>query len=192
MDRVRPESRPGREAADGARLEHGDGRISIAGAPALEHPACSPGAKAPGLFGHTGPDSDLLALPDPSRLGLLWRDGMTVARELDLRTGVLQQRIADGDASAVVRSFCCLARPGTYVLRADGDAAVLGDGPPLRAPAPAAPPPKRGRSPRRRDYRSSALREFRAARSSRRPRSATRDGSSGWRSSRSIRTGSPQ
>ncbi len=134
-----PESRPGREAADGARLEHGDGRISIAGAPALEHPACSPGAKAPGLFGHTGPDSDLLALPDPSRLGLLWRDGMTVARELDLRTGVLQQRIADGDASAVVRSFCCLARPGTYVLRADGDAAVLGDGPPLRAPAPAAP-----------------------------------------------------
>jgi trehalose/maltose hydrolase-like predicted phosphorylase len=134
-----PESRPGQEVADEARLEHGDGRISIAGAPALEHPACAPGAKAPGLFGHTGPDSDLLALPDPSRLGLLWRDGTTVARELDLRTGILQQRIADGDASAVVRSFCCLARPGTYVLRADGDAALLGDGPPLRAPAPAAP-----------------------------------------------------
>ncbi|MGO9960474.1 MAG: hypothetical protein ACLP50_31620, partial [Solirubrobacteraceae bacterium] len=134
-----PESRPGREAADEDRLEHGDGRISIAGAPALEHPACTPGVKAPGLFGHTGPDSDLLALPDPSRLGLLWRDGMTVARELDLRTGILQQRIADGDASAVVRSFCCLARPGTYVLRADGDAALLGNGPPLRAPAPAAP-----------------------------------------------------
>ncbi|MGO9972600.1 MAG: glycosyl hydrolase family 65 protein [Solirubrobacteraceae bacterium] len=134
-----PELRPGREAADEARLEHGDGRISIAGAPAFAHPACAPGAKAPGLFGHTGPDSDLLALPDPSRLGLLWRDGMTVARELDLRTGILQQRFADGDACAVVRSFCCLARPGTYVLRADGDAALLGDGPPLRAPAPVAP-----------------------------------------------------
>ena len=134
-----PEPRPGREAADEARLEHGDGRISIAGAPALEHPACAPGAKAPGLFGHSGPYSDLLALPDPSRLGLLWRDGMTVARELDLRTGILHQRIADGDVSVVVRSFCCLARAGTYVLRADGDAALLGDGPPLRAPASAAP-----------------------------------------------------
>ncbi|MGE5636200.1 MAG: glycosyl hydrolase family 65 protein [Nocardioidaceae bacterium] len=129
-----PELRPERERADEAQLEFGDGRVSVAGAPLVEHPRAEPGVKAPGVFFKEDSGTDLVPLPDCNRLGLAHREGMEVSRTLDMRDGLLYQRIRDGSRELRAVTFCSLARPGTVVLRAAGDEELIGHGAPLRIP----------------------------------------------------------
>ena len=126
-----------REAACAAALEVGDGRLGVAGAPIVEHPAATREVKAPGVFHGTGPESELLPLPDCGRLDIEHRDGMQVERTLDVRAGVLHHRVRDGRRELEAVTFCSLARPGTVVVRVASSDGRLRPGAALHVPAPA-------------------------------------------------------
>ncbi|MGE5746255.1 MAG: glycosyl hydrolase family 65 protein [Solirubrobacterales bacterium] len=140
------------ERAYSAMLEIGDGLLGVAGAPVVQHPAGTSRVRAPGLFRGKGADTDLLPLPDCTQLELSHRPGMRVERTLDMRTGLLEQRVDERGQELSVTSFCSLARPGTFVLRASGDRALLRAGDPFRqlvsedSRRPGSPP-GRGRGP---------------------------------------------
>ena len=68
---------------------------------------------------------------------LAHRRGMRIERTLDMRAGLLQQHVDDRGRDLSVTSFCSLARPGTFVMRATGDRALLRGENPLRLPTPA-------------------------------------------------------
>lgn len=127
---------PEHEAANAALLEIGDGRIGMSGSPVVDHPAATPEVKAPGIFYGHGSDSELLPLPDCGRLGVEHREGMDVTRTLDLRAGVLHQRVQYGDRELEVVTFCSLARPGTVVLRAASDDGLPSPGAIVQPPGP--------------------------------------------------------
>ena len=78
----------------------------------------------------TPPTASSCRLPDCGRVGLEYREGMEVTRTLDLRAGVLHQRVQEGESELGAVTFCSLARPGTLVLRATSD-----DGMRLREPS---------------------------------------------------------
>ena len=122
------------EAAYAAVLELGDGLVGVAGAPVVEHRAARPGVRAPGIFHGEGAESKLLPLPDCTRLELAHRRGIRIERTLDMRAGLLQQRVDDHGRDLSVTSFCSLGRPGTFVMRATGDPALLRPGDPLCLP----------------------------------------------------------
>ncbi len=89
---------------------------------------------ANGVYDESAEDVPVL-LEGPGWTGLrleATEDGQADHRLLDLRTGLLHRR-RDADGLRTVR-FSSLARPGTMVLRAEGQPGRLAAGPPLAAP----------------------------------------------------------
>jgi trehalose/maltose hydrolase-like predicted phosphorylase len=93
-----------------------DGRVGTRGAPLLAHPATEPGVIAADVYVGEGPTAELVHAPDWTRLRGRLPDAPPLRRRLDLRAGLLRQ---EGPLTALQLSS--LRRPGTVVLRAEGD-----------------------------------------------------------------------
>jgi trehalose/maltose hydrolase-like predicted phosphorylase/beta-phosphoglucomutase-like phosphatase (HAD superfamily) len=93
-----------------------DSRIGTRGAPLLAHPAAQPGVVAAGVYTGEGSAVDLVHAPDWTRLRGRLPEQPTLRRRLDLRAGLLRQ-----EGSPTALQLSSLARPGTVVLRAEGD-----------------------------------------------------------------------
>lgn len=109
-----------------------DGRVGVGGATVLHDTSAPPWSMMAGVYDRDGPETHLL--PGPVATSLPWQldsaGGMT--RTLDLRGGVLHERVeTDAGAVSTVR-FASLRRPGTVVLRAR--CPVVPEGPPLVPP----------------------------------------------------------
>jgi trehalose/maltose hydrolase-like predicted phosphorylase len=105
-----------------------DGRIGTRGTPPLSDAGSRAGVVAAGVYGGSGPETDLEACAQWTRLvGKLPADPL-LRRSLDLRTGTLRQELAllEGELSAFELSS--LAAPGTVALRAEGPRAALPPG----------------------------------------------------------------
>ncbi len=102
-----------------AQLALGDGRLGTRGAPLVGADPAAPPVLLAGSYAGSGPDTELAPLPAWARL-VGDPDGYPEHRRLDLRDGVLTER---GPLSS--QRFAALARPGTAVLRATGDPALL-------------------------------------------------------------------
>ena len=122
---------PRRERSDAALLALGDGRTGTTGAPLHPHPAADPSVLVAGAYDGTGAATDLLPAPAWDRFAGGVADDAAISRTLDLRTGILAERL-DGPAGYASVRFACRARPGTTVLRAAGPAVVSGH--PLESP----------------------------------------------------------
>jgi len=97
-----------------------DGRIGTRGAPALSHPASTPGVFAAGAYVGAGPETTLAPCAEWARLpGELPVDPL-LRRRLDLRVGLLRQDLALPDGPLTLLQLSSLARPGTAVLRTRG------------------------------------------------------------------------
>ncbi|HEY3071014.1 MAG TPA: glycosyl hydrolase family 65 protein [Gaiellaceae bacterium] len=108
-----------------AMLTLADGRLGTRGSPLLAHPAAAPATLAAGVYEREGPETELAALPDWTRLsGELGLDPL-LRRRLDLRSALLRQEVALPSGKLTSLQICSLADPGTVVLRAEGPAAVL-------------------------------------------------------------------
>lgn len=126
---------PRLERAHESLLTLADGRIGTTGAPIGRHPAAAPSVLAAGLYDGEGPETALLRWPVWNVLEVPLVEGDSLRRVLDLRTGVLFERLelARGDKlDAVLLSS--LARPGTCVLRARGASGLLAAQTPLEIP----------------------------------------------------------
>jgi trehalose/maltose hydrolase-like predicted phosphorylase len=112
-----------------------DGRIGTTGTLLGSHPASAPSVLAAGVYDGEGPETTLLRHPVWTRLDLELSDGDAVERLLDLRTGLLHQRLELIDAGPVQAVlFSSLGRPGTAVLRATGHPEALSARRPLVLP----------------------------------------------------------
>jgi trehalose/maltose hydrolase-like predicted phosphorylase len=106
--------------ANEALLTVADGVIGTNGAPLFSHPAARPEVLAAGVFAGDGSATDLLPGPRWAQLQGSIASSDRVERVLDLRTGMLTERMAGATQVESVR-FSSLARPGIAVLRADID-----------------------------------------------------------------------
>ena len=126
-----------RERADATLLTQADGTIGTRGSPLGRHPAAAPSVLAAGLYG----SAETRLQPGP-RWNVLPFDLDTrprLERILDLRTGILHQRL-DTDAGTLRSvSLSALSRPGTVALRIEAPADLLAGAKPLE-------PPGRGQS----------------------------------------------
>jgi trehalose/maltose hydrolase-like predicted phosphorylase len=115
---------PELERVHASLLTIADGVIGTSGSPLGEHPAARPRVLAAGLYDGEGPETDLVPCPVWTRLdGALPRE-LRLDRHLDLRTGLLRQRL-DADPPLESLLFSSLARPGTVALRAHGPHSLL-------------------------------------------------------------------
>ena len=114
---------PELERVHGSLLTIADGVIGTSGSPVGSHPAARPRVLAAGLYEGEGPDSELVSCPVWTRLdGELSQEWFE--RRLDLRTGLLREQLGrDVELESVL--FSSLARPGTTVLRARGQAELI-------------------------------------------------------------------
>jgi trehalose/maltose hydrolase-like predicted phosphorylase len=119
---------PERERARSALLALADGRLGTSGAPLGEHANIHPYVLAMGVYDGSGPETHLLTAPVILRLPYRLDPDVELRRALDLRTGVLHERLVVTRKNAIgtktlvgsldsVR-FSSLARPGTVVVRA--------------------------------------------------------------------------
>ena len=111
---------PELERVHESQLTLADGRTGTRGAPLLAHPAAAPGVLAADLYAGEGPGTELVHAPDWTRLPGRLPPEPPLRRRLDLRRGLLRH---EGPVAALQLSS--LARPGTVVLRAHGDARRL-------------------------------------------------------------------
>jgi trehalose/maltose hydrolase-like predicted phosphorylase len=121
LDGLDPEVERARETC----LTLADGLIGTSGSPLLAHPAATPSVLAAGVYDGVGPETDLLPGPRWTLLEGALRGGDTLRRELDLRRGLLLHDIGSEARRARAVVFSSLARPGTTVLRAEGDPELL-------------------------------------------------------------------
>ena len=115
---------PELERVHSSLLTIADGVIGTSGSLVGSHPAARPRVLAAGLYDGEGPESDLVACPVWMRLDGALPRALLFERQLDLRTGVLRQRLGRGPELESLL-FSSLARPGTVVLRARGPHALL-------------------------------------------------------------------
>jgi trehalose/maltose hydrolase-like predicted phosphorylase len=120
---------PEHERVDEALLTLSDGTIGTSGSPVGAHTAARPRVLAAGLYVGQGPDTELFPCPVWTRLDGDLPEPAKLERRLDLRTGVLTQRV-DGLRAVL---FTSLARPGTVALRAQGPPSLLRSNVPLSA-----------------------------------------------------------
>jgi trehalose/maltose hydrolase-like predicted phosphorylase len=106
-----------------------DGCIGTSGSPVGSDPAARPRVLAAGLYDGEGPETDLFPCPIWTRLDGELSGKPELQRRLDLRTGILSQRV-DGLGAIL---FSSLARPGTVALRAQGPPELLRSDLPLTA-----------------------------------------------------------
>ena len=123
---------PRHERAHEALLSLVDGCTGTRAAPLRHDPAEEPGVRLAGRYAGTGAEEELIEAPSWRRLEGSIRRGEPHERALDLRTGVLAERIGGEDAVDSI-AFASLRRPGVCALRAAGRR--LRAGPPLSAGA---------------------------------------------------------
>ncbi len=115
-----------------ALLTLADGKVGMSGAALAPAPNRHPWVVSAGVYDGEGADTHLLTGPVVFELGKV--EGGATQRVLDLRTGVLHERVvADGGPIESVR-FVSLARPSTAVVRV-GYPSTMRAGPPLLPPA---------------------------------------------------------
>jgi trehalose/maltose hydrolase-like predicted phosphorylase len=115
---------PELERVHSSLLTVSDGVIGTSGSPVGAHPAARPRVLAAGLYEGDASQSELAACPVWTRLDGELPDGMWFERRLDLRTGLLWQQVGR-DGRLEVLLFSSLARPGTVVLKAQGQRDLL-------------------------------------------------------------------
>jgi trehalose/maltose hydrolase-like predicted phosphorylase len=93
-----------------------DGQLGTRGAPLLDDPSLTPAVLLSGVYMGEGPATELASAPDWTRLAPAAGMRPPIRRRLDLATGLLRE---DGPLSSL--RFSSLARPGTVVLRAQGE-----------------------------------------------------------------------
>lgn len=120
---------PRRERAHESLLALSDGRIGTRAAPLRFHPAEDGGVRIAAVYAGGAGGEALLEAPAWRRLAGRMVPGEPHERVLDLRTGVLGERVG-GEQPVDTIAFSSLAQPGLAVLRASG--------PRLRAGAPLA------------------------------------------------------
>lgn len=103
-----------------------DGRIGSVGVPLLAHSAASAGTLAAGFYDGEGSAEHLRPLPGWNQLATPLAGSSRLARTLDLRTGVLAQDVEQDEEQFSAVGFSALHDPGTAVLWAAGDPALLG------------------------------------------------------------------
>jgi trehalose/maltose hydrolase-like predicted phosphorylase len=118
---------PERERARSALLALADGRLGTSGAPLGEHASTHRFVLAMGVYDGSGTETHLLTAPIALQLPYRLDRDVELRRVLDLRTGVLHERLTVTRENTIgtksvgrldsVR-FSSLARPGTVVLRA--------------------------------------------------------------------------
>ena len=111
-----------RERATEALLTLADGRVGSTGAPLLAHPATTPWVLAAGVYDGEGPDTALLPGPVWWRLVGPLPHGARLRRHLDLRAGLLTERVEGSGIDLRSARFSSLAEPGTVVVRVAGQA----------------------------------------------------------------------
>jgi trehalose/maltose hydrolase-like predicted phosphorylase len=124
---------PELEPVHATLLALADGRIGTSGSSAWRHPSSAARVLVAGLYWGDGPSTELLAAPVWHMLDSELPDGARLRRRLDLRTGLLRQRLTSADGDAVALVFSSLARPGTAALRAAGVPELVSGNAGLRA-----------------------------------------------------------
>ncbi len=123
---------PELERVHSALLTIADGVIGTSGSPVGSHPAARPRVLAAGLYEGEGPETDLVSCPVWTRLDGKLPHAAWFERQLDLRTGLLRQRLGRQlELDSLL--FSSFARPGTTVLRAHGARRLLESDEPLEA-----------------------------------------------------------
>jgi trehalose/maltose hydrolase-like predicted phosphorylase len=112
------------ERVHSSLLTVADGVIGTAGSPVGSHRAARPRVLAAGLYMGNGPETDLAPCPVWTRLDGALLQPASFERTLDLRTGLLRERLR-GSADVEALLFSSFARPGTVVLRACGTQELL-------------------------------------------------------------------
>jgi trehalose/maltose hydrolase-like predicted phosphorylase len=128
---------PQQERAHESLMALADGRIGTGGSPLLTHAAARPLVLTAGAYDGPKPESQLLAAPLWDRLQGAMTPRSRIDRLLDLRTGLLFERVVAKGAGFRSVRFSSLARPGLAVLAAQGDPDLLEPGPAIRLPADA-------------------------------------------------------
>jgi trehalose/maltose hydrolase-like predicted phosphorylase len=101
-----------------AVLTLADGRVGTSGAPIAHGPGFHRWVVAGGVYNRDGADGRLLSGPVGLQLPYELGDHALVHRALDLRAGVLHERLGSGEAALHSVRFASLARPGLVVMRA--------------------------------------------------------------------------
>jgi trehalose/maltose hydrolase-like predicted phosphorylase len=115
---------PELERVQSSLLTIADGVIGTSGSPVGSHPAARPRVLAAGVYTSDETDADLAPCPVWTRLDGELPHALRFERQLDLRTGLLRQRLGrKNDLECLL--FSSLARPGTVVLRAHGIRGLL-------------------------------------------------------------------
>jgi trehalose/maltose hydrolase-like predicted phosphorylase len=121
---------PELERVHSSLLTVADGVIGTSASPVASHQAARPRVLAAGLYAGNGPETDLAPCPVWTRLDGVLAQTASVERALDLRTGLLRQRLR-GAAEVEALLFSSFARPGTVVLRACGAPELIASEQPL-------------------------------------------------------------
>ncbi len=103
-----------------------DGRIGAVGVPLLTHPAATGATLAAGFYEGEGASEHLRPLPGWNQLSTPLPPTARLTRVLDVRTGMLAQRVEQEGAKVSSVGFSALQSPGTAVLWAIGDRALIG------------------------------------------------------------------
>src|SRR6266511_4778539 len=123
---------PELERVHSSLLTISDGVIGTSGSPVGSHPAARPRVLAAGLYEGEGPETDLVSCPVWTRLDGKLPHAAWFERQLDLRTGLLRQRLGRQlELDSLL--FSSFARPRTTVLRAHGARRLLESDEPLEA-----------------------------------------------------------
>jgi trehalose/maltose hydrolase-like predicted phosphorylase len=108
------------ERARESLLTLADGRLGTRGGVAVENRRGNPTVLMSGVYTRTGAEAHLLAGPRWNLIAVKDPALRPLRRVLDLRTGVVRQRLVSSSGPLEVLMFSSLARPGTAVLRASG------------------------------------------------------------------------
>jgi trehalose/maltose hydrolase-like predicted phosphorylase/hydroxymethylpyrimidine pyrophosphatase-like HAD family hydrolase len=115
---------PELERVHSSLLTIADGVLGTSGSPVGSHPAARPRVLAAGLYAGERAETDLVPCPTWTHLDGELPHELRFERQLDLHAGLLRQRLGrQPDLECVL--FSSLARPGTVVLRALGQRALL-------------------------------------------------------------------
>jgi trehalose/maltose hydrolase-like predicted phosphorylase len=114
-----------KERARAAVLTLADGQIGSTGVPILSHLE-APATLASGFYEGEGADERLCPLPPWNQLTPRMEADTQLIRVLDLHTGVLAQNLEQAGKRLTAVQFSSLAEPGTAVVWASGDSALLG------------------------------------------------------------------
>jgi len=111
-----------------------DGRFGTRGTREEDGPGSAPTVLAAGVYRTSDGVEHLLEAPVWFAFDLARGPRRDDRRTLDLRRAVLERETAATPVAVRTTRFCSLARPGVFVLLAEGPADALAGGDPLRAP----------------------------------------------------------